>query len=99
PFESENQAIFMDLDPGQSGEQSLNIGFKLRAADIYFYLDMTDTMTDERDNLIASLTSGSYLPGGGSGVECADRDFNGSPDNELKNAGIAGNIACLIRDA
>ncbi|MDB4990820.1 MAG: internalin, partial [Myxococcaceae bacterium] len=50
-------------------------------------------------NLIASLSSGNYLPAAVAAQDCADRDGDGSPDNYLKSLGVAGNIACLIRDA
>lgn len=99
PFASDHRTIFMDLAPGVAKSQPFDIRFFLNSADIYFYLDMTASMEDERDNLINSLTTGNYLPSSGSGVECADRGFDGTPDNALKTQGIAGNIACLIRDS
>jgi hypothetical protein len=99
PFVSGHDTIFMALAPGQSGTQALDLTFFLNSADVYFYLDMTASMEGERDNLISSLTSGNYLPNSGSGMNCADRDFDGNPDNTLKTGGIAGNIACLIRDS
>ncbi|MDB4975319.1 MAG: internalin, partial [Myxococcaceae bacterium] len=99
PFTTSHKTIFMQLAPGQSGTQNLQINFNLASADIYFYLDMTGSMGPERDNLIASLTSGNYLPAAVAAQDCADRDLDGSPDNYLKNLGVAGNIACLIRDA
>lgn len=99
PFASDHRTIFMDLAPGESADQGFLVQFFVNTADIYFYLDMTASMEGERDNLIASLTTGNFLPDAGAGIDCADRDFDGAPDNALKNAGIAGNIACLIRDA
>jgi hypothetical protein len=91
----------MDLPPGSAGNQLFEITFYLNSADIYFYLDMTASMEGERDNLVSSLTSGNYLAGGGAGIECADSNFNGSTADEevLKNRGIAGNLACIIRDS
>lgn len=99
PFESNFPTIFMDLAPGESAQSSFDLRFYLNTADIYFYLDMTGSMEPERDNLIAGLTTGNFFPNGGAEVECADRDFDGFPDNYLKERGIAGNIACMIRDA
>jgi hypothetical protein len=99
PFATDHQTIFMDLAAGETASQAFDVRFYVNTADVYFYLDMTASMEGERDKLIASLTSGNYLPNAGAGIECADRDFNGMPDNQLKNAGIAGNIACLIRDS
>jgi len=99
PFQTDHKTIFMDLAPGQSGSQSLKINFTIASADVYFYLDMTSSMEGERDKLIQSLTSGNYLPSAVASRDCADRDLDGSPDNYLKSQGVAGNIACLIRDA
>jgi hypothetical protein len=96
PFQTDNKTVFMTLGAGQSATQNMKIDFKLKSADIYFLLDMTGTMIDERLNLISSLTSGSFL---GSGVSCSDRNYDGQPDDELKSQGVTGNIACLIRDA
>ena len=100
PFSSEHNTIFMDLGPGDSQAESFVIRFYLNTADIYLYLDMTGSMGGERTNLIASLRDGNYMANAGVGVECADRNFNGSTADEeyLKNEGIAGNLACLIRD-
>ncbi len=97
PFPTDHRTIFMELKPGTSGTQAFEINFFLNSADIYFYLDMTASMDDERDKLISSLRTGNYLSN--KNTECADRDFDGTPDNELRNQGIAGNIACLIRDS
>ena len=58
---SNNQAIFHQLDIGETAQNSLDISFKLRNADVYFLLDMTATMREERDNLIASLTDGNVI--------------------------------------
>ena len=49
------------MDIGETGSDSINISFKLRNADVYFMLDMTNTMKEERDNLIASLTTGNVV--------------------------------------
>jgi hypothetical protein len=99
PFETSHNTIFADLAPGQSVTQSVDIKFKLSTADIYFYLDMTGSMDQERDALITSLTNNNYLPADVAGNDCSDRDFDGTPDNGLKTQGVVGNLACLIRDA
>ncbi len=59
-----NQTIFHILDKGQTGSNALQIKFKVQNADVYFLLDTTDTMSGERDNLVASMTTGNV-------VECA----------------------------
>lgn len=99
PFATDYGAIFMDLEPGESESETFEITFYMRTADVYFLVDMTGSMVDERDQLIADLTSGNFLPD--PDVDCADRDYDGSvvDDNENKTGGIAGNIACLIRNA
>jgi hypothetical protein len=96
PFQTDNQALFFQLGPGQTGTGSLGLEFYLKTADIYFLLDQTGSMAEERENLHAALTSGTFL---GSTVECADIDFDGTPNNELKSQGIIGAIRCMIRDA
>ncbi len=96
PFQTDNKTIFMTLGPGEQKLQNLALSFNLKSADIYFLLDMTGTMQEERLNLINSLTTGSFLD---SSVNCSDRNYDGLPDQDLKSQGVAGNIACLIRDA
>jgi hypothetical protein len=96
PFQTDNEAIFFHLGPGQVGTSAIDLQFFLKTADIYFLLDQTGSMAEERVNLQAGLTSGTYL---GSDVECADTDFDGIPNNELKSQGVIGAIRCLIRDA
>jgi hypothetical protein len=99
----------MDLPPGEQGSHTFELTFFLNTADVYFLIDMTGSMADERDKLISDLT---VTPSGTSflddpstpaneslSVECSDRDFNGSPDDNLKTKGIAGAIACLIRSS
>jgi Lectin C-type domain len=56
-----NQTIFHQLDVGESGTNSLNVSFKLNNADVYFLLDTTGTMIDERDNLVNTLTTGNVV--------------------------------------
>jgi hypothetical protein len=101
PFSSDHNTIFMDLAPGDTQEETFEVRFYLNTADIYLYLDMTGSMDGEKNNLIASLRDGNYMANAGVGVECSDRNFNGSTSDEeyLKNEGIAGNLACMIRDS
>lgn len=99
PFATDHNTIFMDLAPGTAGSQTFEIQFFLNTADVYFYIDMTGSMGGELANLVNDLTSGTFLPD--PNVECADRNLNQMVDADetaLKNQGIAGNIACLIRD-
>jgi len=56
-----NQTIFHQLDNGETGSNAIDISFKLKNADVYFLLDMTNTMKEERDNLISSLTTGNVI--------------------------------------
>ena len=39
-----NQTIFHVLDKGETGTNSLEIGFRVQNADVYFLMDMSDTM-------------------------------------------------------
>ncbi|MET0389887.1 MAG: lectin-like protein, partial [Polyangiales bacterium] len=139
-----NRTIFHQLDVGETGQNSLDIAFKLRNADVYFLLDMTNTMKEERDNLISSLTNGNVVncahlnqccnresdPGkkkscedafdsytnrkgladdqvgclsaestycpGNKPIDCPDNDFDGLPDNSLKEQGVVGAVRCLV---
>jgi hypothetical protein len=101
PFASDHKTIFMDLGPGDQQSETFDIQFYLNTADIYLYLDMTSSMNQELINLIDSLRNGNFMANGGVGVECADRNFNGDTSDEeyLKNEGVAGNLACMIRDS
>ncbi|HKP59924.1 MAG TPA: C-type lectin domain-containing protein [Polyangiales bacterium] len=56
-----NQTIFHQLDVGETGTNNIDVAFKLKNADVYFLLDTTGTMIDERDNLLATLTSGNVV--------------------------------------
>ena len=49
-------AIFHVLDRGRSASDALQIEYKLRNADVYFLLDTSDTMSEERSALTDSLT-------------------------------------------
>ncbi len=62
PFSSTtNQTIFHQLDVGESGQNSIDVSFKVKNADVYFLLDTTGTMIDERDNLLSTLTTGNVV--------------------------------------
>jgi hypothetical protein len=56
-----NQTIFHQLDVGETEGNSIEVSFKLNNADVYFLLDTTGTMIDERDNLVNTLTSGNVV--------------------------------------
>jgi hypothetical protein len=142
-----NQTIFHQLAIGETAQNSLEVAFKLRNADVYFLMDMTYTMKEERDNLIASMTNGNvvncaqlsqccnrqsdptlqnaciaalnsytnragkaddqtgclsaeitYCPGH-MPLDCPDNDYDGLPDNALKEQGVVGAVRCLIGSA
>ncbi|HMI93059.1 MAG TPA: hypothetical protein VK509_16930, partial [Polyangiales bacterium] len=59
-----NQTIFHVLDEGETGSNSVELGFRVRNADVYFLMDMSNTMSDERDKLVNSMITGNV-------VECA----------------------------
>lgn len=105
PFQSDNPTIFMDLKAGESKSNTFDLNFYLKTADVYFLLDMTGSMDDEKAKLISSLKNGNFLNNPSTvadesaDIECSDRDFNGTPDNGLKTLGVTGNIACLIRSS
>jgi hypothetical protein len=61
---STDQTIFHVIAKGSSAANSLEINYKVQNADVYFLMDMSDTMGDERDDLVNELTSGDV-------VECA----------------------------
>lgn len=56
-----NQTIFHQLDVGESGTNAIDVSFRLNNADVYFLLDTTGTMIDERDNLVNTLTTGNVV--------------------------------------
>lgn len=115
PFPTKYGTIFFDLPPGEQGSHTFELQFYLNTADVYFLIDTTQSMDGEINNLLNSLTSGSGFldnpatpwddaqdcpaPPGQTCIECADRDFDGVPNNELKNQGITGATACLIRSS
>jgi len=97
PFATANPAIFLDIPPGETGVGQIDLEFFLNSADIYFLVDQSASMTDERDALKADLTMGDFIQD--PDYECADHDFDGVPDNDLKDDGIIGAIRCFIRDS
>ncbi|HKU42138.1 MAG TPA: hypothetical protein VJR89_28460, partial [Polyangiales bacterium] len=129
PFSTtNNQTIFHQLDVGEAENNNIEVSFKLKNADVYFLLDTTGTMIDERDNLVSTLTTGNVVNCAqlsqcckgdgdctdivegnnqtdcynaqvtycGRHVDCADADLDGSPDNNLRTAGVVGAIRCLV---
>ena len=52
-----NQTIFHVLNKGETGTNSLEVGFRVQNADVYFLMDMSNTMAEERDRLIAEMTT------------------------------------------
>lgn len=56
-----NQTIFHMLDIGESATNGIDVNFKLKNADVYFLMDMTGTMMDERDALVTSLTTNNVV--------------------------------------
>ena len=132
-----NQTLFHVLDRGETGRNAVQIAFQVKNADIYFLMDMSDTMTDERDKLVSSMNSGNVvecallqsccekLPAGTTRTacetrvkaenqancrtdaatycasnpalaHCADVDFDGFPDDTLKDQGVVGAVRCLL---
>jgi cysteine-rich repeat protein len=132
-----NQTVFHVLDQGESGQTALQLGFQLRNADVYFLMDMSYTMLEERDKLKSSMTTGNVVecallknccdkrtgasqtacnntvaaedqakcktaeatycdPAYASLVDCPDLDFDGKPDNFLKDQGVVGAVRCLV---
>ena len=51
-----NQTIFLTLKKGETKNSALQIGFKVQNADVYFLMDTSDTMNQERDQLVSALT-------------------------------------------
>jgi hypothetical protein len=96
---SSHRTLFMDLPPGASLSRRVAARVFLSSADVYFYLDATSTMRDEMLRLVADFRTGNFLPDAGANFDCVDADYDGVADNQKKSEGIAGNIACLVRDA
>jgi hypothetical protein len=99
PATSAHRTLFMDLPPGHEITQRVGTRVFLSSADVYFYMDATSTTRDEVLRLIADFRTGNFLPADGAGFDCVDADFDGAPDNLKREQGIAGNIACIVRDA
>ncbi|MDD9942454.1 MAG: hypothetical protein OXU20_15555 [Myxococcales bacterium] len=97
PFATANPTIFLDIPAGQTGVGSIDLGFFLNSADVYFLVDQSASMTDERDQLKADLTTGDFI--NDPSFDCADYDFDFVPNNELKDDGLVGAIRCIIRDS
>ena len=97
PFATANPAIFMDIAPGETGTGAVDLTFNLNSVDVYFLLDQSSTMADERDRLKQELVSGDFIQS--STYECADYDFDLKPNNELKTQGLMGAIRCMMREA
>ncbi len=57
PFDTTHQAIFARLGPGDTKSTSLKIPLRAPATDLYFLLDQSQTMSEERDALLAMLDS------------------------------------------
>jgi hypothetical protein len=97
PFATANPTLFLDLAAGETGTGVINLQFYLNSADIYFLIDQTGSMDQERDQLKADLTTGDVLMD--PSYDCADYDFDFKPNNELKTQGLIGAVRCIIRDA
>jgi len=97
PFATANPTIFLDIAAGATGTGVVNLAFYLNSADVYFLLDQTGSMSEERANLVAGLTTGDYV--NNAAYKCSDFDFDGVPNNELKSKGVIGAVRCYIRDA
>jgi hypothetical protein len=97
PFATANPSIFLQIGPGETGTGQIDLDFFLNSADVYFLVDQSGSMAEERDQLKTDLTVGDFI--GDASYECADYDFDHVPNNELKAQGIVGAIKCKIRDA
>jgi hypothetical protein len=97
PFGTTASSIFLSLKPGGEGAAVLNLQYYVRTADVYFLIDAGDTMADELTALYTDMQTGSFLS---SDESCGDLNRDGSTSDEehFKMDGIAGNIACRVRD-
>ncbi len=97
PFGTTASSIFLALAPGGEGAAVLNLQYYVRTADVYFLIDAGPTMSDELTALYTDMKNGSFLS---STDACGDLNRNGSTADEdhFKMDGIAGNIACRVRD-
>jgi hypothetical protein len=98
PFATAAPGLFLDIGPGETGTGVIDLDFFINSADVYFLIDQSASMTDERDNLKADLVSGDFIAD--NNYDCADVNLNHiADDNGLKAQGIVGAIKCIIRDA
>ena len=97
PFGTTASSIFLSLAPGGEGAAVLNLEYYVRTADVYFLIDAGSTMSDELGALYTDMKTGSFLT---SNESCGDLNRNGDTTDEehFKMDGIAGNIACRVRD-
>jgi hypothetical protein len=108
PFVTSYATIFMDLPAGTAESTTRQLKFTINTADVYFLIDMTGSMSEERTVLFNSLTSGNFLdnpatpenetPDGGCVVD-SDAGLDAGANNYLMDAGITGNIACRIKNS
>lgn len=98
PFATANPGLFLDIGPGETGTGIIDLDFFINSADVYFLVDQSASMTEERDRLKADLVSGDFI--NNSNYNCADVNLNHiADDNGLKSQGIVGAINCIIRNA
>jgi hypothetical protein len=97
PFATANPSIFLQVGPGETGIGQIDLSFFVNSADVYFLVDQTGSMAEERDQIKHDLTTGDFV--NDAAYQCADYDFDRQPNNELKTQGIIGAIKCKIRDA
>jgi len=98
PFATAHPGIFLPIGPGETGTGVIDLDFYLNSADVYFLVDQSASMADERDRLKADLVSGDFI--NNPNYNCADVNLNHvADDNALKSQGIVGAINCIIRDA
>jgi uncharacterized repeat protein (TIGR01451 family) len=98
PFATANPGLFLDIGPGETGTGVIDLDFFINSADVYFLVDQSASMADERDRLKADLVSGDFIQD--ANFDCADVNLNHlADDNGLKSQGIVGGINCIIRNA
>lgn len=100
PAGATHKTMLVDVPAGASAApQRFQTKVEVRALDVYLYADATSNSGDVLNSLHNSFETGNHLPSGGAGINCVDADGDGMPDDANKTGGIAGNIACLVRDA
>jgi hypothetical protein len=95
PFDTTNPTIFLQLGPGQSGSGDLSIQFHIKTTDVYFLLDQTLTMAEEKTNLMNDLTSGNFIKAGDTCIDANGVNITAT----LKTQGVIGAIRCYMRGA